>query len=154
MTKKTTSTKKKTLAAAKKAANTPAYATTGPLAAGVEKDMRFCMQSTPSELHALRASLLAFEDVLTGGCCGKDDCELLGDDGTGSPYFMVSAQDPQSDNNEYEFIITSSRIVGQLVMHDFEDGTADYDTAFPLTLAGLHNFLRQLPRHASAFANG
>jgi hypothetical protein len=154
MTKKTTNTKKKTLAAAKKAADTPAYATTGPLAAGVEKDMRFCMQSTPSELHAIRASLLAFEDVLTGGCCGKDDRHLLGDDGTGSPFFMVSARDPQSDKNEYEFIITSGRIVGQLAMHDSEDGTADYDTPFAMTLAGLHNFLRQLPRHANAFAIG
>jgi hypothetical protein len=149
-----TTTKKKTLAAAKKAAATTAYATTGPLAAGVEKDMRFCMQGTPSELHAMRASLLAFEDVLTGGCCGKDDCELLGDDGTGSPYFMVSTYDPQADTNEYEFVVTSSRIVGQLVMHDHEDGTAEYDTPFTMTLAGLHNFLRQLPRHANAFAIG
>ena len=154
MTTKTKNTKKMTLAAAKKAANTPAYATTGPLASGVEKDMRFCVQSTPSELHALRASLLAFEDVLTGGCCGKDDCELLGDDGTGSPFFMVSAYDPQSDKNEYEFIVTASRIIGQLVMHDSEDGTAEYDTPFNMTLAGLHNFLRQLPRHANAFAIG
>lgn len=57
-----------------------------------------------------------------------------------------------ADTNEYEFVITSSRIVGQLVMHDHEDGTAEYDTPFTMTLAGLHNFLRQLPRHANAFA--
>ena len=150
MTKKTT--KKKTLAAAKKSAATPAYATTGPLAAGVERQMRFHMQDTPPELHALRASLLPFEDVLTGGCCGEDDCEMLDADGTGAPYFMVSSQDPQSDRHEYQFFVTPGRIVGQLVMHDGKGGS-EYDAPFTMTLAGLYNFLRQLPRHANAFAN-
>lgn len=146
-----TKTKKRSLAAARKEAATPCYKTSGLLAASVEERLRFYLQDTPVELHAVRASLLPFEDVLIGGCRGSNSDDILGDDGTGEPYFMVQTLDPQNPENEYRFCVTPSRIVAQLEMHDGEGGF-ELDTPFCMTLTGLHNFLRQLPRNANAFA--
>lgn len=145
--------KKQSLAAARKAAATPCYKTSGPLAAAAEERLRFYLQGTPVELHALRASLLPFDDVIIGGTRGDNSAEALGLTGKkwGEPYFMVQTPDPQNPSNEYRFVVSATCIIGQMEIHD-EDGEVELDTPFSMTLAGLHNFLRQLPRHANAFA--
>lgn len=145
--------KTKTLAQAKKLANTPAYATTGSVAAGVEEKLRLCTQEAPQELHAIRASLLPFDDVIFGGCCGEDAAKYLDYSPAGKvPFFMVSVADPQNGMNEYEFVVTASGVTGQLVMHNGKGG-AECDSPFEMSLSGLYNFLRQLPRPATAFEN-
>ena len=149
---KTRAKKKKPQADAKKAARTPAYKTTGALSAGIEERMRFYLSDLPQELHAVRASLLAFDDVITGGLCGDDAAKFLDEPAAGRvPFFMVSAHDPQNTMNEYEFVVTASGVTGQLLMHNGK-GEAECDVPFSMTLRGLYDFLRQLPRHASAFA--
>lgn len=144
---------KKTLAQAKKLAMTPTYATTGPVAARVEERLRLYMQDMPQELHAIRASLLPFDDVIQGGCCGDDAAKFLHHPAAGRvPFFMVSAADPQDSMNEYQFVVTANGVTGQLLMHDGK-GRAECDLPFEMSLSGLYNFLRQLPRHANAFSN-
>lgn len=143
---------KKTLAQAKKLATTPTYATTGPVAARVEERMRFYTQDTPQELHAIRASLLPFDDVIQGGCCGEDAAKFLHHPPAGRvPFFMVETPDPQSSMNQYQFVVTASGVTGQLLMYDGK-GNAECDLPFEMSLSGLYNFLRQLPRHANAFS--
>jgi len=143
---------KKTLAQAKKLAMTQTYATTGPVAARVEERLRLYVQDMPQELHAIRASLLPFDDVIQGGCCGDDAAEFLHHPLAGhAPFFMVEAADPQSNMNQYQFVVTASGVTGQLLMYDGK-GNAECDTPFTMSLSGLYNFLRQLPRHANAFS--
>jgi hypothetical protein len=137
---------------ARKKAETPAYKTSGGMAAQVEEALRFYLQGTPHDLHHIRASLLPFEDVLTGGFCGEDAGGLLSKPHlTGVPYFLVSASDPQNTRNEYDFVVTAEEIWATLMMYDGKGGV-ECDEPFLITLKGLHNFLRQLPRHADAFA--
>jgi hypothetical protein len=123
-------------------------------AKSVEQRMRYCISDTPQELHAIRASLLPFDDVICGGCYGPAASEFLGDDdivGDG-PFFMVFVEDPANRENEYQFIVTAEGIAGQLIMHSNSDnGATNWDEPFPITLNGLYNFLRQLPRGAEAF---
>ena len=142
--------KKTTLAQAKKAANTPAYKTTGSITARAEERLRFYLQNLPQELQIVRASLLPFDDVVTGGCCGGDDTEFLGDYGTGKPYFMVEISDPQNATNEYQIVVTASAVFATLVMNDGKGG-AEYDEPVQMSIGGLYEFLRQLPRGAHAF---
>lgn len=151
-TKTKASKKKQTLAEAKKKAMTPAYQTTGPMAAAAEERLRFYLTDIPQELHAIRASLLPFDDVIQGGCCGADAAEYMRDPSVERrPFFMVSTSDPQNQMNEYEFIVTAAGVTGQLVMHNGK-GSAECDIPFQMTLRGLHDFLRQLPRNANAFS--
>jgi hypothetical protein len=145
---------KKTLAQAKKMATTPTYATTGPVAARVEERLRLYMQDMPQELHAILASLLPFDDVIQGGCCGDDAAKFLHHPPAGRvPFFMVETADPQSSMSQYQFVVTASGVTGQLLMYDGK-GNAECDLPFEMSLGGLYNFLRQLPRHANAFAIG
>lgn len=136
-----------------KRAEVAAYPTTGEIAAHVEESLRFYFQGIPQELHAIRASLLPFEDVLRGGCCGSDAGKsLLKPRLAGVPYFSVQAPDPQNGMNEYDFVITAGEIWATLMMYDGKGGV-ECDESFSITLDGLFNFLRQLPRHANAFAS-
>ena len=98
----------------------------------------------------MRASLMPFDDIIQGGHCGDDDIAVLGDYGTGKPYFMVQTADPNNTMNEWEIVVTASAVFAVLAMNDGEGGR-DYDDPVKLTLAGLYDFLRQLPRGAHAF---
>lgn len=144
--------KQKTTRELRKEAATPVYETTGEVAKSVEQRMRHDIRDTPQELHAIRASLLPFDDVICGGCNGSDASDFLGGDdivGDG-PFFMVFVTDPANRENEYQFIVTAEGVAGQLIMHS-DDGATNWDEPFPMTLNGLYNFLRQLPRGAESF---
>ena len=104
------------------------------------------------ELLLVRASLFPFDDVIAGEHAGPQrqgrDC-----DPEEEPFFCIEVDVPEN-SGRVTITFTATRITMRSMVH-FTDrqGKDDWliDDEVEMTLEGVFDFLRQLPRHAFSF---
>jgi len=104
------------------------------------------------QLMPLRATLIPFEDVICGEQAGPQP-QSRDYDPEEEPFFCIDVDTP--DRSQQVWIrFTADRIKMQSIVH-FTDrqGEEDclVDDEVEMTLEGVFEFLRQLPRHAHSF---
>ena len=111
-----------------------------------------CARTFVSQLVPLRASLIPFEDVISGQYAGPQP-QSRNYDPDQEPFFSISVDMPDK-SDEIWITFTARRITMKATVH-FTDrqGEEDclVDDEVEMTLEGVFEFLRQLPRHAHSF---
>lgn len=105
------------------------------------------------QLVPIRASLIPFEGVIAGEHAGPQP-QSRDYDPDEEPYFTIHVNDPYYSNDEIWITFTADRItmktLGQFTDRHGNEGCL-FDEEVEMTLEGVFDFLRQLPRHAHSF---
>jgi hypothetical protein len=111
------------------------------------------VKSFAKDLLLLRATLAPFEDVFISEQAGPQP-QASDYDPTESPWFIIEVDDIYHSKGWVQLMFTAKRItMTTLYRETDEDGEEELwgDEAVEITLDGVFEFLRQLPRGAHSF---
>jgi hypothetical protein len=114
----------------------------------INDQLQYVREFAPN-LVCLRAALIPFEDVICESCAGPQP-NGRDYDPDEEPWFSVSVGDPQYQKCTVTFRFTAESIVAEHVMWEKKRPML-VDDPREMTLDGVFNFLRQLPRPLSSY---
>lgn len=118
------------------------------LASEVNDTLAYVREFAPS-LICLRAALIPFEDVILEACAGPQP-QGKHYDPDEEPWFSVTVGDPQYQKSTVTFRFTADSITAENVMW-LKKKPVLVDEPREITLAGVFDYLRQLPRPLSSY---
>jgi len=118
----------------------------------INESLKYVREFAPG-LVVARASLLPFNDTIMEERAGPQPDS--GDyDPDEEPFFAIVVQDPVYERCTIEAHVTAKSVVIRTMVEQPDDGRIEIEDIYTTTLAGLWEFLRQLPRPPSSFFGG
>ena len=118
------------------------------LASDINDRMKMVREYAPN-LICLRAALIPFDDVIVEEFAGPQP-QADDYDPDEEPYFCVTVGDPQYQKGTVTFRFTADSITAESMMYVKKQPVL-MDEPRPITLDGVFNFLRQLPRPLESY---
>ena len=114
----------------------------------INDQLQYVREYAPN-LVCLRAALIPFDDVIVESCAGPQP-NAKDYDPDEEPWFSVGVNDPQHQKGMVTFRFTADSIVAEHVMW-VKKTPMLVDEPHEMTLEGVFNFLRQLPRPLTSY---
>lgn len=107
-----------------------------------------CVKEYAPSLVMLRAALTPFNDVIVEESAGpQHGCKY--DSPADESHFTIEVQDPMYDGGTILIKFTANIITYESILKLYDGEVSDGEQ--PISLDGVFNFLRQLPRQPHAF---
>ena len=118
------------------------------IASEINENLAYVREYAPN-LVCLRAALIPFEDVIVEACAGPQP-QAKDYDPDEEPWFSVTVGDAQHQKSTVTFRFTADLITVENVTW-IKKKPVLVDEPREITLAGVFNYLRQLPRPLSSY---